>query len=111
MAEKIINEDVQKEITVKDLKKGQKVSKLKRLKKVAQEVIGLDVLFMPCRIAASLEGTNLSDFSLVEFLNASPGTKINRIDRFTLPRYESSLTVISELIELVGEEVGIANDA
>ncbi len=71
------SEGVQRELR---LRKGQKVSKLKRLKKVEQEVIGLDVIFMPLEIGTSIERMNLSDLSLVEFLNGSPGTKINRIE-------------------------------
>ena len=71
------SEGVQRELR---LRKGQKVTKLKRLKKIGQEVIGLDVLFLPLEIGASLERMNLTDFSLVEFLNASPATKINRIE-------------------------------
>jgi GntR family transcriptional regulator len=71
------SEGVQRELR---LRKGQSVTKLKRVKKVEQEVIGLDVLFMPLEIGTSLEKMNLSDFSLVEFLNGSSGTKINRIE-------------------------------
>jgi GntR family transcriptional regulator len=71
------SEGVQRELR---LQKGQSVSKLKRIKKVDQEVIGLDVLFMPIEIGTSLKRMDLSDFSLVEFLNASPETKINRIE-------------------------------
>ena len=71
------SEGVQRELR---LQKGQRVIKLKRIKKVDQEVIGLDVLFMPLEIGTSLERMDLSDFSLVEHLNRSPGTKINRIE-------------------------------
>jgi DNA-binding GntR family transcriptional regulator len=60
------SEGVQREL---GLRKGQRVTKLKRVKKVEKEVIGLDVLFMPLEIGTSLEKMNLSDFSLVEFLN------------------------------------------
>ena len=71
------SEGVQRELR---LRQGQRVTKLKRIKKVEQEVIGLDVLFMPMGIGSSLKRMNLSDFSLIEFLNCSPGTKINRIE-------------------------------
>ena len=71
------SEGVQRELR---LRQDQRVTKLKRIKKVEQEVIGLDVLFMPMGIGTSLKRMNLSDFSLVEFLNCSPGTKINRIE-------------------------------
>jgi GntR family transcriptional regulator len=71
------SEGVQRELR---LRKGQRVTKLKRVKKIEQEVIGLDVLFMPLEIGTSLKKMNLSDFSLVEFLNSSPGKKINRIE-------------------------------
>jgi GntR family transcriptional regulator len=71
------SEGVQRELR---LPKGQKVTKLKRLKKIEHEVIGLDVLFMPTEIGASIKEMNLADFSLVEFLNASPATKINKIE-------------------------------
>ncbi len=71
------SEGVERELR---LRKGEKVSKLKRLKKSEQEVIGLDVLFMPSKIGSILEGMELSDFSLTEFLNSAPKTKINRIE-------------------------------
>jgi GntR family transcriptional regulator len=71
------SEGVQRELR---LRRGQRVTKLKRVKQVDQEVIGLDVLFMPLEIGTSLEKINLSDFSLVEYLNRSPRTKINRIE-------------------------------
>lgn len=62
------------------LNKNEKVIKLKRLKKIGQEIIGLDVMFMPYKIGMALEGLKVEDFSMVEFLNASPETKINRIE-------------------------------
>jgi GntR family transcriptional regulator len=71
------SDGVQRELR---LQKGQRVIKLKRIKKVEQEVIGLDVLFMPLEVGISLERMDLSNFSLVEYLNRSPGTKINRIE-------------------------------
>lgn len=62
------------------LNKDEKAIKLKRLKKIGLEVIGLDVMFMPPKIGRALEGLKLDDFSMVEFLNSSSETKINRIE-------------------------------
>jgi GntR family transcriptional regulator len=62
------------------LNKDEKAIKLKRLKKIGKETIGLDVMFMPPKIGMALEGLERDDFSMVEFLNASSETKINRIE-------------------------------
>jgi GntR family transcriptional regulator len=62
------------------LNTDEKAIKLKRLKKIDQETIGLDVMFMPPEIGIALEGLKLNDFSMVAFLNASSDTKIHRIE-------------------------------
>jgi len=62
------------------LAEGELVTKLKRLKKMDQEVIGLDVLFTPVKIGHSIGRPDPSSFSLTEFLNSSPETRIHKIE-------------------------------
>jgi GntR family transcriptional regulator len=62
------------------LEKDGKAVKLKRLKKISLETIGLDVMFMPTKVGMAIKDLELNDFSMVKFLNASHETKIHRID-------------------------------
>ena len=62
------------------LKADEFVKKFKRLKKIDEKVIGLDVLFIPLPIANSIDNVNDASFSMTEYLNSSPNTKIHRIE-------------------------------
>ena len=62
------------------LKEGELATKYKRLKKMNQEVIGLDLLFVPVEIGHSVGPLKDPSFSMTRFLNSSPQTRIQRLE-------------------------------
>lgn len=62
------------------LKEGELVTKYKRLKKMDDQVIGMDVLFMPAKIGHTIGDPDHTSFSMTEFLNSTPEKKIHRIE-------------------------------
>jgi len=71
------NDGVKKEL---QLFKGEKVKKIKRLKKIGQETIGLDLFFIPLHLCSKLKKDTLHESSIIDFLNLAPETKIKQID-------------------------------
>jgi len=71
------NDGVKKELR---LFKGEKVKKIKRLKKIGQEAIGLDVFFVPLHLCSMLKKETLQESSIIEALNLSLKTKIKQIN-------------------------------
>ena len=62
------------------LPRREKVRKIKRIKKLNQENIGLDLFFMPMDLCSNLNEKHVMDSSIIDFLNTSPETRINRIE-------------------------------
>ena len=67
------NEQVKTELR---LTRNKMVTKVKRLNKIGSQTIGMDVLFFPQDIGRGLDGKDLSNISLLEYLNSRPETKV-----------------------------------
>ncbi len=56
------------------------VTKVKRVKKIGSESIGMDVMFLPQKICKSLTGKDLTRLSLITHLNSRPQTKVANME-------------------------------
>jgi len=71
------NDGVKRELRIYE---NEKVKKIKRLKKIHQDTIGLDVFFLPINISKSFKESYLKKHSIFDFLNSSQETRIARIE-------------------------------
>jgi len=62
------------------LKPGEMVTKVKRLIKVGSQSIGVRTLFLPLDIGEDLKGKDLTQISLLTYLNSNPQTRIARME-------------------------------
>ncbi|WP_024333472.1 GntR family transcriptional regulator [Desulfotignum balticum] len=71
------NDGVKRELQIYG---DEKVKKIKRLKKIHQDTIGLDLFFMPISICKFFKENYLKKHSIFDFLNSSQDTRITRIE-------------------------------